>query len=164
MGATVIWSYVDLFGTESIRKAIFIDEPISIYTHADWTEEERLNAGGMTTSPERMIAAFAGAPTNQQGRPFPCVQKPREIYERAQLVPRTLSPLCNEKVGSRYLFRTTVIAANSRQSPKEKQYACRTCELVQRQGHESESRSGSRDHRKHRQKHWHRCQLHLRSI
>ncbi|MCF3641256.1 alpha/beta hydrolase [Rhizobium sp. TRM95111] len=66
MGASVIWSYVDLFGTKSIRKAAFIDEPISIYTHADWTEEERLNAGGMTTSPERMIAAFAGAPTNDQ--------------------------------------------------------------------------------------------------
>jgi pimeloyl-ACP methyl ester carboxylesterase len=64
MGASVIWSYIDLFGTKSIRKAVFIDEPISIYTHADWTEEERLNAGGMTTSPERMIAAFAGAPTN----------------------------------------------------------------------------------------------------
>lgn len=66
MGASVIWIYIDLFGTKSIRKAVFIDEPISIYTHADWTEEERLNAGGMTTSPERMIAAFAGAPTNDQ--------------------------------------------------------------------------------------------------
>lgn len=66
MGASVIWSYIDLFGTKSIRKAVFIDEPISIYTHADWTEEERLNAGGMTTSPERMIAAFGGAPTNDQ--------------------------------------------------------------------------------------------------
>lgn len=66
MGASMIWSYIDLFGTKSIRKAVFIDEPISIYTHADWTEEERLNAGGMTTSPERMIAAFAGAPTNKQ--------------------------------------------------------------------------------------------------
>ncbi|SFU21947.1 alpha/beta hydrolase [Mesorhizobium sp. YR577] len=66
MGASVVWSYIDLFGTKSIRKAAFIDEPISIYTHADWTEEERLNAGGMTTSPERMIAAFAGAPTNSQ--------------------------------------------------------------------------------------------------
>jgi pimeloyl-ACP methyl ester carboxylesterase len=65
MGASVIWSYIDLFGTKAIRKA-FIDEPISIYTHADWTEEERLNAGGMTISPERMIAAFAGAPTNCQ--------------------------------------------------------------------------------------------------
>lgn len=65
MGAAVLWSYIDLFGTKGIRKAVFIDEPISIYTHADWSEQERLEAGGMTTSPERMIAAFtAGAPTN----------------------------------------------------------------------------------------------------
>jgi pimeloyl-ACP methyl ester carboxylesterase len=64
MGASVIWSYIDLFGTTRIRKAVFIDEPISIYTHADWSEQERLEAGGMTTSAERMIAAFAGVPTN----------------------------------------------------------------------------------------------------
>lgn len=65
MGAAVIWSYIDLFGTKNIRKAAFIDEPISIYSHADWSEEERINAGGMTTSIERMVAAFtAGAPTN----------------------------------------------------------------------------------------------------
>lgn len=66
MGAAVIWAYVDLFGTDRITRAVFVDQPVSIYTHADWTEEQRLNAGGMTTSPERMIAAFAGAPTNQQ--------------------------------------------------------------------------------------------------
>ncbi|TCL90663.1 pimeloyl-ACP methyl ester carboxylesterase [Rhizobium sp. PP-WC-2G-219] len=66
MGASVVWSYVDLFGTQKIRKAAFIDEPVSIYTHADWSEQERVEAGGMTTSPERMIAAFGGAPTNDQ--------------------------------------------------------------------------------------------------
>jgi len=66
MGASVVWSYIDLFGTKNIRKAAFIDEPISIYTHADWSEQRRLDAGGMTTSPERMIAAFGGAPTNDQ--------------------------------------------------------------------------------------------------
>jgi non-heme chloroperoxidase len=66
MGASVIWGYIDLFGTARISKAVFVDEPVSIYTHADWSEEERLNAGGMTTSPERMIAAYRGAPTNQQ--------------------------------------------------------------------------------------------------
>lgn len=66
MGASVVWSYIDLFGTDNIRKAAFIDEPISIYTHADWSEQERLDAGGMSTSPERMIAAFGGAPTNDQ--------------------------------------------------------------------------------------------------
>lgn len=64
LGASVIWSYIDLFGTHRIRKAIFIDEPISIYTHADWSEQERLDAGGMTTSAERMMAAFAGVPVN----------------------------------------------------------------------------------------------------
>lgn len=66
MGVAVIWNYIDLFGTDRISKAVFVDQPVSIYTHADWSEEERLNAGGMTTSPERMVAAFGGAPTNQQ--------------------------------------------------------------------------------------------------
>ena len=65
MGASVLWSYVDLFGTKGIRKFVFIDEPVSIYSHADWSEKERLDAGGMTTSPERMVAAFTtGTPVN----------------------------------------------------------------------------------------------------
>ena len=65
MGASVLWNYIDLFGRERMRKAVFVDEPISIYSHADWSEQERLEAGGMTTSPERMIAAFTGnVPTN----------------------------------------------------------------------------------------------------
>lgn len=66
MGAAILWSYIDLFGTHNINKLVLIDEPISIYTRSDWSEQERLNAGGMTTSAERMIAAFAGAPTNSQ--------------------------------------------------------------------------------------------------
>lgn len=65
MGASVLWSYIDLFGTKGIRKLVFIDEPVSIYSHADWTEQERLEAGGMTTSVERMVATFStGALTN----------------------------------------------------------------------------------------------------
>ncbi len=66
MGAAVLWGYIDLFGTKGIRKLVFVDEPVSIYAHADWTEQERLDAGGMTSSVERMVAAFTtGAPTNQ---------------------------------------------------------------------------------------------------
>ena len=58
MGAAVLWGYIDLFGTDGIRKACFVDEPISIYAHDDWPEQERLDAGGTTTSAERMVAGF----------------------------------------------------------------------------------------------------------
>ncbi|SEM54399.1 Pimeloyl-ACP methyl ester carboxylesterase [Pseudoxanthomonas sp. GM95] len=65
MGASVIWSYIDLFGTAGIDKAVFVDEPVSIYSHDDWSEQERLDAGGTTTSAERMVAGFTkGAPLN----------------------------------------------------------------------------------------------------
>jgi pimeloyl-ACP methyl ester carboxylesterase len=65
MGASVVWSYIDLFGTSGIDKAIFVDEPVSIYSHDDWSEQERLDAGGTTTSAERMVAGFTkGAPLN----------------------------------------------------------------------------------------------------
>jgi pimeloyl-ACP methyl ester carboxylesterase len=65
MGAAVLWSRIDLFGTKGMRKLVFVDEPVSIYAHADWSEQERQDAGGMTTSIERMVAAFtAGTPTH----------------------------------------------------------------------------------------------------
>ncbi|SFM17678.1 Pimeloyl-ACP methyl ester carboxylesterase [Desulfomicrobium norvegicum] len=76
MGASMLWSYVDLFGTKGIRKLAFIDEPISIYAHADWNEQERLDAGGMTSSPERMIRAFT------QGTPVSSLIADMKIMER----------------------------------------------------------------------------------
>jgi non-heme chloroperoxidase len=59
MGAATLWGYVDLFGTGSIEKIVFIDQAPSIYCHADWSERERLDAGAFTSSPERMIASYA---------------------------------------------------------------------------------------------------------
>jgi pimeloyl-ACP methyl ester carboxylesterase len=65
MGASVLWGYIDLFGTGRIRKACFVDEPISIYSHSTWSEQERLDAGGTTTSAERMVAGMtSGEPLN----------------------------------------------------------------------------------------------------
>ncbi|MHA6833488.1 alpha/beta fold hydrolase [Ralstonia pseudosolanacearum] len=61
MGASVIWSYIDLFGTKGINKAVFIDEPISIYAHSDWSEKERQNAAGITTSAEDFLGGFTGS-------------------------------------------------------------------------------------------------------
>lgn len=57
MGASVLWGYVDLFGTNGIRKLAFVDEPIAIVAHGDWTERERQDAGTMAPSPEPLIAA-----------------------------------------------------------------------------------------------------------
>jgi pimeloyl-ACP methyl ester carboxylesterase len=64
MGASVMWAYIDLFGTRGVRTLSIIDQAPSIYCHADWTEQERLDAGAFTTSPERMIASYTGGTTN----------------------------------------------------------------------------------------------------
>jgi pimeloyl-ACP methyl ester carboxylesterase len=65
MGVSVLWGYIDLFGTRSMRKLAFVDQAPSIYSHADWSEQERLDAGAFTSSPERMIASYSTmTPTN----------------------------------------------------------------------------------------------------
>ena len=79
MGAAILWSYIDLFGTSEMRKVVFVDEPISIYSHSDWSEPERREAGGTTTAPERMVAAFtAGGPVN-------ALVTDLKVFERSQL-------------------------------------------------------------------------------
>lgn len=80
MGAAILWSYIDLFGTSSMSKAAFVDEPISIYAHADWSEQERRDAGGTTTSPERMVAAFT------TGGPVNALTTDLKVFERSQLM------------------------------------------------------------------------------
>ncbi|MHC8285658.1 alpha/beta fold hydrolase [Pseudomonas sp. XS1P51] len=66
MGASVMWAYIDLFGTQGIRTLSIIDQAPSIYCHADWTEQQRVEAGAFTTSPERMIASYVNmTPTNR---------------------------------------------------------------------------------------------------
>ena len=79
MGASVLWGYIDLFGTDEMRKVVFVDEPISIYSHDDWSEQERLEAGGTTTSAERMVAGFT-----EQG-PLNSLITDMKPLERSQL-------------------------------------------------------------------------------
>jgi pimeloyl-ACP methyl ester carboxylesterase len=59
MGASVLWGYIDLFGTEGIKKIAFVDEPPSIYSRTDWSEKERQEAGGFVVSPELMLDGLA---------------------------------------------------------------------------------------------------------
>lgn len=77
MGASVMWAYIDLFGTKGIRTLSIIDQAPSIYCHADWSEQERLEAGAFTTSVERMIASYTSmTPTNQ-------LVSANHVFERA---------------------------------------------------------------------------------
>ncbi len=60
MGASVLWSYIDLFGTKSIRKVVFIDEPVSIVARPEWTEQERRDFGALVPTPEILVALLSG--------------------------------------------------------------------------------------------------------
>lgn len=64
MGASVLYSYIDLFGTKGINKLILIDEPPSILTRPGWNDQERLNAGAMVDYPEQLIQAFSSGASN----------------------------------------------------------------------------------------------------
>ena len=58
MGASVLWSYIDLFGGSEIRKAVFVDEPVSIVAHAHWSALERRDTGAFMPSPDALIEAL----------------------------------------------------------------------------------------------------------
>lgn len=60
MGASVLWSYIDLFGTKGIRKVIFIDEPISITARPEWSAQERRDFGALVPTPETLVALLSG--------------------------------------------------------------------------------------------------------
>jgi pimeloyl-ACP methyl ester carboxylesterase len=80
MGASVMWAFIDLFGTKAIKTLSIIDQAPSIYCHADWTEQERLEAGAFTTSPERMISSYTSmVPTNM-------LISASNVFERAMAI------------------------------------------------------------------------------
>lgn len=49
MGVSILYGYIDLFGTEGIEKLILIDEPPSILSRTGMTPDERLKSGAIRT-------------------------------------------------------------------------------------------------------------------
>lgn len=62
MGASVIWSHIDLYGTKGMRKLVFIDEGLSLIAGTDWTDEQRRDAGAIADSYDGFRAALAPKP------------------------------------------------------------------------------------------------------
>jgi non-heme chloroperoxidase len=58
MGASVLWSYIDLFGSKGIRKAVFVDEPVSILSRSDWSAETRRQRGALVPNVDMLIQAL----------------------------------------------------------------------------------------------------------
>lgn len=49
MGASVLWAYVDLYGTQAIDRFIFIDQPVSLMISQGMLDVERIECGALFT-------------------------------------------------------------------------------------------------------------------
>lgn len=49
MGASVLWAYIDVFGEAAIDRLILVDEPATLTSYADMTEEARIDGGCLFT-------------------------------------------------------------------------------------------------------------------
>lgn len=58
MGASVLWSYIDLFGTATIRKVAFVDEAVAIVARESWSEQVRRDTGAFAPSPDALVDAL----------------------------------------------------------------------------------------------------------
>ncbi len=59
MGASVLYSYIDLYGTSSIDKLILVDEPPSILTRPGWSEEDCALAGARFDTAEQVLTGLS---------------------------------------------------------------------------------------------------------
>jgi pimeloyl-ACP methyl ester carboxylesterase/quercetin dioxygenase-like cupin family protein len=55
MGSSILWSYIDQYGTSTIHKAVFVDEPISITARSGWTDEEKKQYDVMVENPADLV-------------------------------------------------------------------------------------------------------------
>jgi non-heme chloroperoxidase len=58
MGASVLWSYIDLFGSKGMHKAVFVDEPIAIVARNSWSAQRRSELGAFMPSADTLIQAL----------------------------------------------------------------------------------------------------------
>lgn len=60
MGSTIIWNYIDNYGTSGIKKLAFVDQAPALFVRQNWTENERLQSGAFCRTAELMIDMFSG--------------------------------------------------------------------------------------------------------
>lgn len=64
MGASVIWSHIDLYGTKVMGKLVFIAEGISLIAGSESTDEQRRDAGAL-------VQVNDGSSSKRRADPYP---------------------------------------------------------------------------------------------
>jgi pimeloyl-ACP methyl ester carboxylesterase len=59
MGSSIIWSYLDLFGPDKLRKIVVVDQAPMVAALPGWTESEKLKYGCLLPDVQS-VAGFAG--------------------------------------------------------------------------------------------------------
>lgn len=104
MGVSVIWAYVDLFGTGAIDRFVFVDQPSMLTTLPDMTSDDAEDAGALFTTESlyQLYAALKGpeAEDTRAGFVASMVTKtiPPSLYawilaENAKTAPRVAADL-----------------------------------------------------------------------
>jgi non-heme chloroperoxidase len=65
LGASVLWAYIDLFGTARIDRLVFLDEPASVMRQADMDDEAAADAGALFDA--ATMVAIAGQIAGPEG-------------------------------------------------------------------------------------------------
>lgn len=62
LGASMVYEYIDLFGTEKIEKLVIVDEPPCLLINPAWSEKERRNYGAIyeASTLHELTNAFTG--------------------------------------------------------------------------------------------------------
>ncbi len=69
MGASVLWAYLDLFGTGRAERLVFVDEPASVMRQADMDDEAAADAGALFDAGTMVaIAADIAGPNGHASR------------------------------------------------------------------------------------------------
>lgn len=67
MGCSVIWSYVDLFGTDRIAKFVFVDQGAFLTANPNWDDQAKQEFGALFDAPS--VVATANALSGPDGVP-----------------------------------------------------------------------------------------------
>jgi len=91
MGVSVLYGYLDLFGSEGIDKLILIDEPPSILSRPEMSAEERLKAGSLTDRVENLGAVMSAHTGNSLMDRYNAMDSP--AYANSEAFARALVPV-----------------------------------------------------------------------